>query len=111
MVSQTAAVLDKNEHGNAYSETVTTQRQKLDNPDLTPSAQILAQLQERKLSHSAFSLAQSRAHRETLLQTPLSEERQSYFSELVDNSINDQARIETEDQLDFDQYLASYLAQ
>ncbi|WP_020682403.1 glutamate--cysteine ligase [Marinobacterium rhizophilum] len=111
MVSQTAAVLDRNEHGNVYTQAATAQRQKLDNPDLTPSAQILAQLREYKLSHCAFSLAQSRAHRETLLQAPLSEERQAYFNELVHKSVKDQTRIETEDQLDFDQYLASYLAQ
>jgi glutamate--cysteine ligase len=111
MVSQTATVLDKNEHGSPFSDAVAAQRLKLDDPALTPSAQILAQLLEQKISHSEFSLAQSRAHRETLLKTPLSEKRQTYFSELTGSSLNDQARIEAEDSLDFDHYLADYLAQ
>lgn len=111
MVSQTAAVLDKNEHGNTFSDAVAAQRLKLDDPALTPSAQILTLLQQQKISHSEFSLAQSLAHRETLLQTPLSEKRQAYFSELTGSSLNDQARIEAEDSLDFDHYLADYLAQ
>jgi glutamate--cysteine ligase len=111
MVRQTAAVLDKNDQGNRFSAAVAAQRLKLDDPSLTPSAQVLAQLQESRLSHSEFSLAQSLAHRETLLQTPLSEKRHAYFSELTLGSLSDQARIEADDSLDFDQYLADYLAQ
>jgi glutamate--cysteine ligase len=111
MVGQTAEVLDHNEHGDNFARAVAAQHEKLLNPDITPSAQILQHLKQERVSHNEFSLAQSRAHRHALLQTPLSEKRQGYFSELVSRSLAEQVQLEAADEQDFDQFLASYLAQ
>ncbi len=111
MVSQTATVMDRNAHGNNFAEAIAAQHAKLEDPALTPSAQILQHLRREQTSHSDFSLAQSRAHRELLMQTPLSPERLAYFSRLVSGSLEEQAQIEASDEMDFDHFLASYLAQ
>ena len=86
------------------------QRAKVLEPDLTPSARMLAEMRER--GESFFGLAQrlSQAHRRALLSQPLAPERQAMLEELSRSSLLRQARIEAEDDLDFDTFLDRYLA-
>ena len=86
------------------------QRAKVLEPDLTPSARMLAEMRER--GESFFALAQrlSQAHRRALLSQPLAPERLAMLEELSRSSLLRQARIEAEDDLDFDTFLDRYLA-
>ncbi len=86
------------------------QRAKVLEPDLTPSARMLAEMRER--GESFFGLAQrlSQTHRRALLSQPLAPERQAMLEELSRSSLLRQARIEAEDDLDFDTFLDRYLA-
>ncbi|GGO87874.1 glutamate--cysteine ligase [Marinobacterium nitratireducens] len=111
MVARTAEVLDRNVSDSRYSRAVAAQQLKLDDPSQTPSARILAQLQDQGISFREFALTQSRAHRDQLSDTPLNDERASYLNRMAASSLDEQAEIEAADSIDFDTFLAGYLAE
>ena len=86
------------------------QRAKVLDPELTPSARMLAEMRER--GESFFGLAQrlSQAHRRAYLARPLAPERRAILEDLSRTSLRRQAEIEAADDLDFDAFLARYLA-
>lgn len=110
-IQKTAAVLDQVSGDNRYSDAVSAQQAKLDNPHLTPSAQILDSMKTSGLSYEAFTLQQSRKHRQTITGEGLDAGQQQYLDELGISSRDEQQQIEMSDTLDFDTYLANYLAQ
>lgn len=110
-VIKTAALLDEIAGDSRYSDAVTAQQAKLDDPSLTPSAQILAIMQERQIGYEAFVLEQSRLHRENLRRTEIPTEQQTYLEQLSITSMEEQVQIEQSDNESFDEYLASYMAQ
>ena len=83
----------------------------LDDPDTTPSARVLAAMaRDHGNSHVRFVLAQSLAHRKTLLELPLPDETAERFLRLADESLQEQKRIEASDTLPFESYRQLYLA-
>lgn len=86
------------------------QRDKILDPDLTPSARMLAEMRDHR--ESFFDLAQrwSLAHRQTYLARPLPPERLALLQELTPDSLRRQTEIEAADELEFDDFLARYLA-
>lgn len=110
-IRKTAAVLDKVAGDSRYTDAVCAQQAKLDDPSLTPSAQILEQMKTSGLSYEAFILQQSRQHRETITRMGLDAKQQQYLDDLSLSSIAEQQQIEMSDTIDFDTYLANYLAQ
>ncbi|MBV1787848.1 glutamate--cysteine ligase [Marinobacterium sp. D7] len=110
-VRLTAEVLDGVTTNSHYRGAVDAQYAKLEEPDLTPSAQVLAAIHEHGEGYTSWALAQSRRHRSTLSAEPLSQAQQLAFKEVSARSLQEQAEIEAGDTLDFDQYLAQYLAQ
>jgi glutamate--cysteine ligase len=110
-ILKTATVLDQVAGDSRYSDAVSAQQAKLDNPELTPSAQILDSMKTSGLGYEAFILQQSRKHRDSILSMGLAIEQQTYLEKLAISSFEEQKQIELSDQLDFDTYLANYLAQ
>ena len=84
---------------------------KVQDPDLTPSAQTLAEMRANGEDFFDFAQRRSLAHRETLSARPLSPEREAEFAELCAASIRRQAEIEAADDVDFDTFLRRYFAQ
>ena len=85
------------------------QRAKVDNASLTPSAQVLAELQKGE-SFAAFSLRQSKRHAEHFRSQPLSAEQQADFEQAAQQSLQDQADLEAHEEGDFDSFAAAYQA-
>ena len=86
------------------------QRAKVLDPDLTPSARMLAEMRERRESFFAFAQRLSQAHRQTYLARPPSAERLALFQHLTQDSLRRQAALEAADDQPFDTFLARYLA-
>ena len=86
------------------------QRAKVLDPDLTPSARMLAEMRAREESFFALAQRLSHAHRRALLARPLAPERLAMFEDLTRSSLHRQAQIEAADDVDFDTFLARYLA-
>lgn len=109
-VSLTAQVLDTLHNTSLYSESVAAQVAKLHDSALTPSAQVLAALKESGLGHTEWLLQKSREHQATLQETPLDAALAQQLAETAEASLAAQREIEAADNVDFDTYLAQYLA-
>lgn len=105
-----AELLDKAYGGSAHQQALKLQQDKATDPELTPSAHILRDLQEQKLSLHDFTLQQSLQHRKTLQARALSPEKQQDYQQDVLNSFVAQQQLENEDTIDFTGYVAKYHA-
>ena len=109
-IAPLADLLDQSHGGDAHAASLALQRAKVADPSLTPSAQVLAQLQENGESFAQFALRHSRAHAETLRSQPLSAAEQAAFAASVSESLQQQQAMEAEPQGDFDAFVAAYQA-
>ena len=109
-IQLTANMMDRVDGTSRYSESLNAQRQKLDEPALTPSAQVLASMQRDGLSYEQFVMQQSAVHRDHLRDLPMSDKAREYLQTQAETSLREQAEIENGDTQDFDTYLAEYLA-
>ena len=107
---QLADLLDSNCSDGRYKAAIEAQRAKLENPDLTPSAQVLEALKQSNISHDELILRESRRHREALMANPLSVEQQQYLEQQAAESLQAQTDIEAADAIEFDRFLAEYMA-
>ncbi|MEK7672386.1 MAG: glutamate--cysteine ligase [Patescibacteria group bacterium] len=89
-----AKLLDKNSDGNIYQELIKEQLEKLKNPELTPSAQLIKAVQERKKPYINFGLNLAKQHKEFYGQQKLAPKTEENFREIAEKSIKDQHRIE-----------------
>ena len=84
---------------------------KMQDPDLTPSARMLAMMRDAGESFFEFAQRLSNTHREDLKARVLSPERETLFADLATESVRRREEIEAADDLDFDTFLARYFAQ
>ncbi|MGH1462325.1 MAG: glutamate--cysteine ligase [Neptuniibacter sp.] len=109
-VQITARLLDRISKTERYSNTVTVQRDKLNDSSLTPSARVLQQMTEQKLGYGEFVMQQAEQHKKILMDEPLSGLVESKLNAIRDNSLEKQRTIEASDTLDFDTFLSDYFA-
>ena len=106
-----ASALDAANRGNVYRAALADALAAVENPAATPSARVLAAMaREHGNSHVRFVLAQSLAHRRTLLDLPYPAELAQRFARLADESMTQQHAIEAADTLPFESYRQLYLA-
>lgn len=104
-----AELLDQSQGGSQHAAALQAQQAKVADPSLTPSAQVLAQLQQG-LSFTEFALRQSKLHAEYFRSQPLSAEQQAAFEASATQSLHDQAELEAHEEGDFDSFAAAYQA-
>jgi glutamate--cysteine ligase len=104
-----AQMLDVAYGGNDYATTLDTLRIRIDHPDATPSAEVLAAAAEHK-GYFKFAMKQSRQHHDSLLAQPLDEATMAKFEESIRASLAEQHRLESLPQGRFEDYVASYYA-
>ncbi len=104
-----AELLDQCHGSEAHLQALQAQQAKVDDPSLTPSAQVLAQLQQGQ-SFTAFALRQSQLHAEYFRSQPLSADVQAAFEASVAQSLHQQAELEAHEEGDFDSFAAAYQA-
>ena len=106
-----AAKMDGALGGTQYAHAVDAAMRLLDNPKDLPSARVLREVQEHfDGSFVGFVRAQSVRTKQTMLGTPLAEDRLAHFEGLTAHSVKDQAHIEANDSMPFDIYLQEYLS-
>ena len=106
-----AVLLDQASGGDKYQQAVSAQYQKLQNPELTPSAKVLADLKTHGKSFFEYTLELAEQHRLHYTQQPLSAEKSSRFIQEAKASIIAQQQLEKSPQIPFDEYLEAYYAQ
>lgn len=105
-----AKLLDDSYASTEHAEALNRQFEKLNNPDLTPSAQVLASMREQQCSFSQFALKQSLQHAQTLSTPPLDAGQIAHYQTLAEQSHQAQQAIEQQDNCSFDEYMADYFA-
>ncbi|RZA06508.1 MAG: glutamate--cysteine ligase [Moraxellaceae bacterium] len=106
-----AKLLDQANGGDAYQSAVKNQYAKLSNPSLTPSAQVLADLQTQGKSFFEHTVALAEKHRDYFAQHPLDTENLRRLHQEVEKSLSEQAQLEASETIAFDDYLAAYYEQ
>ena len=106
-----AELFDRTNGGNSYADALRAQKEKLRSPDLTPSARILAELDQRNLSFFHFAMEQAERQREHFLARPLPEETLSRMKQIAQESQHEQQALEQKNQQDFADYLRAYFAE
>ncbi len=103
-----AALLDQAYKTDGHGQSIDLQQARLDDVNLTPSAQVLEQMRANACSFAALSLQLSRGHAAALKQQPVDS---AHFAKLAVDSHLKQQAVEQADDVDFDRYMKQYLAQ
>ena len=104
-----ALVVDAVAGDGKHVEAVDAQRRKVEAPERTPSAKVLAALAGANESFSRFGLRQSAAHRRWIEGRARAPERQAALAAASAESHQSQAAIEAADSMSFDDYLRRFL--
>ena len=107
-ITAVAELLDTQRSDGAHMQSLNVQREKLLNPDATPSARVLASIREHGDSFERFALHQSRQHAADFRSRTPSAEEKAYFSKLADDSLAEQAEMERSQTGDFDSFITDY---
>ena len=107
-IARTADVLDEANQTQHYRQAVERQRDKVKEPELTPSAEVLQVLRDSGASYQQWVTSLSQQHKQTLLATPLQPELKAGLISEAQASLLEQASIEASDTVSFDQFLDQY---
>jgi glutamate--cysteine ligase len=102
-----AEMLDAAYGGNNYATTMATLRLRIDNPDLTPSAQVLAAAREAG-GYFKYAKQMAEKHHASLLTEPLDAATTARFEASVVESLAEQKALEAADTVSFEDYVAAY---
>jgi glutamate--cysteine ligase len=107
-MAQVAKLLDKAYKTTQYSESITRERAKVNDATLTPSAKILSIVVEQEHCLSKYSLDLAAKYRSEALARDYQFYSQQYFINEAEKSHQEQRDIETNDKVNFDDFLANY---
>lgn len=106
MLAQMATIMDGGQSTNGYEKAVMREQAKFDDSQLTPSAQILAVMEQENLSFTTLMKSYSDEHQQGYLSDTLSADEMTQLETLVYNSLLEQKQLEAENEANFDEYLA-----
>jgi glutamate--cysteine ligase len=104
-------LLDRGDPTRPYAQSLATQAAKIQDPKLTPSARLLAELEESGESFFELGLRMSKAHKAYFLElyTP-NAERLGELAAEAQHSLEQQRALEAAERESFEEYLARYFA-
>jgi glutamate--cysteine ligase len=105
-----AELLDRAEGTTGYTDAWEEQRQKVEQPGLTPSARMLDLMSGQGIPFFRFAMNQSAAHKAYFKARPLPPDQQAAYQARARESLAAQARIEADDDVPFETFLERYLA-
>ena len=104
-LARLATQLDTISDDKQHYASIQLQQQKITDPNLTPSGQILRDMQTHSIPYSTFAMNKALDHQALFLSQPLSADETHYFEQLAKKSFVSQAQIEQQEQINFDAYL------
>jgi glutamate--cysteine ligase len=104
-------LLDDGHVDRPYTASLAAQREKVMDPDSTPSARMLAEMRAEGEGFFRFALRMSQQHQRYFLDLALDPAREREFERLAEQSWQRQSELETVDSEPFADYLQRYLAQ
>ena len=107
-VAETIDVVDARD---GYADAVRLMQQLVDDPNATPSARVLADLEQTQRSFFEFGQALAQCHSDYFASiAPLEDERVEVFRREAADSLRRQQNIEAADDISLDEYLRRYFA-
>ena len=106
-----AILLDHITPGGNYQSSLEEQISAVINPDLTPSAKMLANMTSYGESFHTFSMRCSKQHQNYFKDRQLSDQQSEKFKQLATESILKQSALEKKSTLEFADYLQNYFKQ
>ncbi len=104
-----AAEIDRHDDNDAYSDAVRLMQKLVDQPELTPSARIIAEMESENTGFFGFALAMARSHRDYFASIAQPNEASSdVLRKEASESIQRQTEIEADDSVSLDEYLSQY---
>jgi glutamate--cysteine ligase len=104
-------LLDAGDPRRPYSSALAVQQAKILDVTATPSARLLVEMREQGDSFSAMALRMSRAHKGYFMELyPPNDARLDEFQRAATESLDAQRRVEANDTLGFDEFVARYFA-
>jgi glutamate--cysteine ligase len=107
-VGEVAELLDAEPQG--YASAVDLQRQALEDADRTPSARLLEDLRQERLSFFDYALKLAHGHHGYFMSLPLDPDKERWLKNTAVRSLAEAAALEGEPAPPFDVYLRNYLA-
>jgi glutamate--cysteine ligase len=106
-----AAQLDQVHNTTDYGDAVRAAEALLQNPDMLPSARVLAAMaRDHENSFAAFTLAQSEQAKAKLLKLPYAGALHAKLEAVARQSVADQQEVEAGDSMPFEQYRQQYIS-
>jgi glutamate--cysteine ligase len=105
------ALLDQGSLDKPYQLALQQQQALVDNPALTPSAHILACMQQNTQEFGCFASNISALHKHYFMAQPLDSQVHQQFTDMAATSLQKQTDIEAADTLSFDDFLTRYFSQ
>ncbi len=109
-IKMSGELLDRVHLMSEYSLAVEAQREKLAEQAVTPSARMLAALEESGMEYTEWVMDKSREHRQTFLAMTSDPAILQDLAVTAEQSRQEQQQLEAADAADFDAFLAAYLA-
>lgn len=110
-IGEISTLLDQAHGDDSYSKTLAEQRDKLNDPELTPSAQILKEMKEKNLPFFRLGMEYTQNWAEHFCNKPLDAETQGSFEMETEVSLKKQQQIERDDDRSFEEFLDEYYQQ
>ncbi|OGB26906.1 MAG: glutamate--cysteine ligase [Burkholderiales bacterium RIFCSPLOWO2_02_FULL_57_36] len=107
-ISAVAVVLDSVNNSDAHASAIAAQKLRLQSPELTPSAKVLAAVNRSEGSFMEFALQQSKTFAADFRARPLSPDEYAEFTSLMQSSLEKQQEMERIQSGDFDQFITDY---
>jgi glutamate--cysteine ligase len=111
LMQPVCAILDQDNAEKLYLSALTKQRLLVENPDLTPSAQMLARMTQLRQPFARFALNISAEHEHYFKLNQLDKLKEQQFNEMAADSLAKQQDIESKKQMPFDEFLKQYFLQ
>ena len=103
-----AALLDAQRGEDVHARALQNQLNKLQSPELTPSARVLAALASNGGSFANFAMRQSAVHAADFRARPLSEGERAFYTSLAQTSLAEQEQMERTQAGSFDEFITDY---
>jgi glutamate--cysteine ligase len=103
-----AAVLDKANHTESYTQALAAMLERIHDDSSTPAAIILAEMRSNNETYYAMAMRKACEHRDYFHANPPDASTMNKYQDLATQSLQKQADIEAHDSLSFDEFLADY---
>jgi glutamate--cysteine ligase len=101
--------VDRHDNNEGYTEAVRLMQDLVDQPEITPSARVIAELNEMDTGFFRYALSMAESHRDYFASiSQFNDASGKVFQQEAEDSLRRQEEVEKSDSIGLDEYLAQY---